>query len=224
MKIQWYAHACFRITAGDFSIVTDPYTPHKAGFRDITDGADIVVRSSDDDSAHCNAAMFPGSDVLTMTYAPAEGTVWRGVHFVPIPAQESLIHKVEPGDNALYRFVLDGVDVTHFGDVGNPLEDWQLEKIRGTDVVLVPTGGPPTIELADLHRALDVIQPRITIPMHYALPNCKFPAMQEVSAFTRGYAPEAVRTCKAHQIEIGPADLPAAPEVWVLSATHTVQP
>ncbi len=221
MQIQWYAHACFRITSEDFGIVTDPYTPHKAGFQPITDGADIVVRSSDDDSAHCNAAMFPGADVLTMTYAPAEGTVWRGVRFTPIPAQESLIHKVEPGDNALYRFVLDGVDVTHFGDVGNPLEDWQLEKMKGTDVALVPTGGPPTIELSDLHQALNVLQPKITIPMHYALPNCKFPAMQEVTAFTCEYAADAVRVFQDDAVEITPADLPASPQVWVLHATHT---
>ncbi len=221
MKIQWYAHACFRITSGDFSIVTDPYTPHKAGFREITDGADIVVRSSDDDSAHCNAAMFPGADVLTMTYAAAEGTVWRGVRFTPIPAQESLVHKGEPGDNALYRFVLEGVDITHFGDVGNPLEDWQLEKMKGTDVALVPTGGPPTMELSDLHQALAVLQPKVTIPMHYALPNCKFPSMQEVTAFTCGYATVAVREFQDEAVEITPADLPESPQVWVLHATHT---
>lgn len=221
MQIQWYAHACFRIASGDFSIVTDPYTPHKAGFRDIADGADLVVRSSDDDSAHCNAAMFPGSDVLTMTHAPAEGTVWRGVRFTPIPARESLIHKVEPGDNALYRFVLEGVDVIHFGDVGNPLEDWQLEKMKGVDVALVPTGGPPTMELSDLHQALAVIQPKVIIPMHYALPNCKFPAMQEVTAFTGGYASDRVREFKDNRVEITPAALPASPQIWVLHATHT---
>ena len=221
MRIQWYAHACFRITSEDVSIVTDPYTPHKAGFQNITDGTDMVVRSSDDDSAHSNAAMFPGSDVLTMTHAPVEGTVWRGIRFTPVSAQESLIHKFEPGDNALYRFVLDGVDVTHFGDVGNPLEDWQLEKIKGTDVVLVPTGGPPTIELSDLHRALAVIQPKVTIPMHYALPNCKFPSMKEVSEFTSTYPPDAIRMFDGQDVEISPVGLPDSPQVWVLNATHT---
>ena len=221
MKIQWYAHACFRITSKDFSIVTDPYTPHKAGFQEITDEADIVVRSSDDDSAHSNAAMFPGSDVLTMTHASAGGTVWRGIRFTPIPAQESLIHKVEPGDNALYRFVLDGVDVTHFGDVGNPLEEWQLEMMKGTEVVLVPTGGPPTIELSDLQNALAVIQPKVTIPMHYALPNCKFPSMKEVTEFTSGYATDSVREFTDRAVQITPQDLPATPQIWVLKATHT---
>lgn len=223
MRIQWYAHACFRIASQEVSIVTDPYTPHKAGFKEITDGPDLVVRSSDDDSAHSNAAMFPGCDVLTMTHAPAEGTVWRGIRFSPVPAQESLIHKVEPGDNALYRFMLDGVQVAHFGDVGNALEDWQLELLKGTDVALVPTGGPPTIELSDLRRALAAIQPKVTIPMHYALPNCKFPAMQEVSDFTSTYPLKAVQMHSGQNVEITAANLPDTPQVWILKATHTNQ-
>lgn len=221
MKIQWYAHACFRIETEGRSIVTDPYTPHKSGFRPITEAPHLVVRSSDDDSAHANAAMFPGADVMTMTYAPAEGTVWRGMRFTPIPAQESMLHKLEPKDNALYRFVADGVDVVHFGDVGNPLEAWQLDLMRGCDVVLVPTGGPPTIELPDLHAALVELRPRVTIPMHYALPGCLFPTMLDVAEFTQPYAAGAVRHFNAPALEILPADLPAEPEVWVMTATHT---
>ncbi len=224
MRIQWYAHACFRIETDDKSIVTDPYTPHKSGFRPIAEAPNLVVRSSDDDSAHANAAMFPGSDVLTMTYAPAEGTVWRDIRFTPIPAQESMLHKLEPKDNALYRFVVDGVDVIHFGDVGNPLEDWQLERMRGCDVALVPTGGPPTIELPDLHAALAALKPRITIPMHYALPGCLFPTMLAVEDFTRPYDTGAVRHFTSTDISILPADLPAEPEVWVMTATHTAVP
>ncbi len=222
MKMQWYAHACFRIETAHISIVTDPYTPHKSGFRPIEDAANLVVRSSDDDSAHANAAMFPGSDVLTMTYAPAAGTVWRDIRFTPIPAQESMLHKVEPKDNALYRFVVDGVDIIHFGDVGNPLESWQLDLMRGCDVALVPTGGPPTIELSDLHAALAELKPRVTIPMHYELPGCIFPTMLEVTAFTQRYDARAVRHFTSPQIDILPADLPAEPEVWVMKATHAI--
>lgn len=222
MKIQWYAHACFRLETQGVSIVTDPYTPRKAGFRVIEEAADLVVRSSDDDSAHANAAMFPGSDVMTMTHVPRAGNEWRGIRFRPIPAQESLVHKAEPGDNALYRFVVDDVDVIHFGDVGNPLADWQLALMRGCDVALVPVGGPPTIALPDLHAALRTLRPKITIPMHYQLPGCKFPAMQEVSAFTAAYAAAAVRHCSAATVEISRAHLPAAPQVWVLTATHTL--
>ncbi len=221
MKIQWYAHACFRLETADFSLVTDPYTPEKSGFLPVTEPADLVVRSSHDDSAHANAGMFPGADVMTMTRVPGEGNAWLDLRFRPIPAQESMLHKVEPKDNALFRFQADGLDIVHFGDVGNPIEPWQVDLMKGCDIVMVPTGGPPTIELADLHNALAAIKPRVTIPMHYELPGCIFPTMTEVDVFAAGYPEARIRRFTEPVITVTPADLPDEPELWILSATHT---
>ena len=97
--------------------------------------------------------------------------------------------KLQPRDNAMYCFVVDGVRLVHFGDVGNRLERWQLEQMGGVDVAIVPTGGPPTIELDDLQDALDFLRPAVTIPMHHDLPGCKFPRMADVREFTRRYPP-----------------------------------
>ena len=69
MKIKWYAHACLRIEGDGVSIITDPYTPYKSGFATIAESADIVVRSSDDDSAHANAAMIPGKPEVVTRHA-----------------------------------------------------------------------------------------------------------------------------------------------------------
>ena len=74
MRIKWYAHACLRIEGGGVSIITDPYTPHKSGFAPVDETADIVVRSSDDDSAHSNAAMIPGDpEIVTATHILSVG-------------------------------------------------------------------------------------------------------------------------------------------------------
>ena len=194
MKIKWYAHACLRIEGDGVSIITDPYTPHKSGFAAVTETADIIVRSSDDDSAHANAEMIPGDpEVVTATHiltfegavgngSPAKSEVGRdsstfltqaGVRFKAIPAMESMRVKLQPRDNAMYCFVVEGIRIVHFGDVGNRLEAWQLEQFGDVDVAIVPTGGPPTIELADLHDALEILRPAVTIPMHYELPGCR---------------------------------------------------
>ena len=240
MKIKWYAHACLRIEGDGVSIVTDPYTPHKSGFAAVTETADIVVRSSDDDSAHANADMIPGDpEVVTATHilafegadgngSPAEPEAGRdgstfltqaGVRFKAIPAMESMRVKLQPRDNAMYCFVVEGIRVVHFGDVGNRLESWQLDRIGEVDVAIVPTGGPPTIELADLHDALDILRPAVTIPMHYELPGCKFPTMADVKEFTHRYPPSSVQWAKAPVVELTKATLPGEPQVWVLQAT-----
>ncbi|MDE0197702.1 MAG: MBL fold metallo-hydrolase [Caldilineaceae bacterium] len=240
MKIKWYAHACLRIEGDGVSIITDPYTPQKSGFAEVTESADIVVRSSDDDSAHANAEMIPGTpEVVTATHilsfngeesldsrASQETNKRRstlvtgaGVRFEAIPAMESMRVKLQPRDNAMYCFEVEGIRVVHFGDVGNRLDAWQLEQMGEVDVAIVPTGGPPTIELSDLQDALDILRPAVTIPMHYELPGCKFPQMADVQEFTRSYPPARVRWASTPEVELSKTALPQEPEVWVLQAT-----
>ncbi|MBV7329216.1 MBL fold metallo-hydrolase [Chloroflexi bacterium TSY] len=203
MRVKWYAHASLRLEGDGVSIITDPYTPHKSGFATITEPADLVFRSSDDDSAHANAEMITGDpEIVTATHIGPEGVTAKGIHVIGVPTKESMIHKLEPKDNAMYCFTLEGIRIVHFGDVGNPLADWQLEKVADADIVITPTGGPPTIELDDLQHALDQIQPKLTIPMHYSLPGCKFPKMLDVTDFTRRYQDDSVIWVEEDVVEI----------------------
>ena len=250
MKIKWYAHACLRIEGDGVSIITDPYTPHKSGFAPVSESADIVVRSSDDDSAHANAGMIRGDpQVVTATHildfddpdaarfiketqpgdppAPMQprGSASNsfltraGIRFTAIPAMESMRAKLQPRDNAIYRFVLEGIRLVHFGDLGNRLQPWQLRRIGDVDVAIVPTGGPPTIELPDLHDALDALRPAVTIPMHHQLPGCKFPTMADVREFTQRYPAARVVWADQPEVELSRDALPAQAQVWVLPAT-----
>ena len=92
--------------------------------------------------------------------------------------------------------------------------------MQNVDVALVPTGGLPTIELDDLYQALEKIEPRITIPMHHALPGCKFPAMLEASEFADHYPDEAVVWHEWSEVEITRETLPSSPQVWLLKAAN----
>ena len=61
MRIKWYGQAAFGITGADGRrIVCDPYTPEELGYAPIQDAADIVLTSSDNDSAHCRHDLVPG--------------------------------------------------------------------------------------------------------------------------------------------------------------------
>jgi|SRR5579859_2323022 len=219
MNITWLAHAAFLIEGAGVRIITDPYTPSSIGFATIDEKADIVVRSSADDLGHCNAAMIPGDPVVvTATEVGPEGVEARGVHFAAIPAQESLIYKAAPADNAMYRFTLDGVRVAHFGDVGNRLEESQLAALAGADVWLVPAGGPPTIDLDDLVDAIEALQPRVIIPMHYQLPSATF-KMLPVAEFTGRFPAEEVVWQSGPTLALTADTLPSQRRVYVLPPT-----
>jgi L-ascorbate metabolism protein UlaG (beta-lactamase superfamily) len=172
VQLKWFGHACFLITTDDgLKIVTDPYTPETSGYRYVDVAPDIVIMSSDNDSFHCRADLVPGQPTVINALQVAQSgkdRVERGVCFQAIAAMEALHHREhDPDQNALYRFGVDGISIGHMGDIGNPLSDQQLSFFKGIDVLLALAGGHPTIELDDLKTVVDVVQPRLVVPMHF---------------------------------------------------------
>jgi L-ascorbate metabolism protein UlaG (beta-lactamase superfamily) len=221
MKIKWYGHACFRIEGGGISIVTDPYTPEVAGLNPVDEPADVVVMSSATDRFHSYASMVPGDPkVLNALEIARKGPVEvNGVVFEALPSMESLEHKESPEENAIYRFELEGVSVLHLGDLGNPLTDEQIGRLRGNvDVLLALTGGPPTIELEDLERAIEEIKPNVVIPMHYQIPKLKLDILP-LETFTSRYPEDMVKRAGATEVELSLDNLPRNLRIYVLEST-----
>ncbi len=219
MKVKWYAHASVLFEGDGLRIITDPYTPDVLGFEPITEPADIVVRSSADDDGHNHAEMITGAPVVvTATELEPEGETVRGIHFTPIHAQESLIYKEKPRDNAMYLFTLDGVRVAHLGDIGNRITDDQLALLKDIDVLVAPAGGPPTIDLRDLAEAINTVKPRIMIPVHFDLANTKV-KMLPVTELTALFPPESVDFESTSEIEITRENLPKETRIIVLQAS-----
>jgi L-ascorbate metabolism protein UlaG (beta-lactamase superfamily) len=218
MKIKWYGHACFRVEGDGTSIITDPYTPEVAGLDPVEEPADIVIMSSATDSFHSCASMVPGDPkVLNALEIARMGSVEvNGVVFEALPTMESLEHKESPDENAIYRFELDGISVLHLGDLGNPLTGEQLARLRGrVDVLLALTGGPPTIELEDLERAIEEIGPSVVIPMHYQIPKLKLDILP-LEAFTSRYPEDAVTWIGSAEVELSPSTLPPTLQIYLL--------
>ena len=218
MKIKWYGHACFRIEGGGVSIVTDPYTPEVAGLDPVDEPADVVIMSSATDRFHSCSSMVPGDPrVLNALEIARTGPVEAGgVVFEALPTMESLAHKESPDANAIYSFELEGVRVLHLGDLGNPLTEEQLGLLRGNvDVLLALTGGPPTIELEDLDRAIEEIEPSVVIPMHYRIPKLRLDILP-LEAFTSRYPEGAIIKVESTEVEFSPDSLPRALRVYVL--------
>jgi L-ascorbate metabolism protein UlaG (beta-lactamase superfamily) len=219
MKIKWFAHASFLIEGDGLRIVTDPYMPEEMGFPPITEPADIVIRSSDDDRGHCYAEMIGGEPaVVTATEIVDGGATVKGLSVSAIPVLESVIYKNSPLDNAMYRFTVEGIRLAHMGDVGNPLTDDQLEALANTDVLFALAGGPPTIEIDDLYQAIETIRPRIVIPMHYQLPGTRL-KMLPVTELTNRFSPEATVWVDGSEVNLSRETLPPDLRIFVLKSS-----
>jgi L-ascorbate metabolism protein UlaG (beta-lactamase superfamily) len=210
MKIKWQGHACFYIIGSKLRIVTDPYTPEVAGLAPLREAADVVITSSDNDPFHSYAAGVPGNPIVVNALEVARSGGSRevdGFKINAIESMESVVHKTDPDANAMYRFSVDGVQIGHMGDVGNPLTPEQLDFFRGLDVLLALTGGPPTIELDDLDEVLRDVQPKIVIPMHYQIPGLQLNILG-LEAFTKRYPAELVEARDDAAIELSREHLP----------------
>ncbi len=219
MKITWLAHASFLIEGNGLRIITDPFDPQDINVPPVTEPADIVMRSSDDDIAHAFVDTIPsGFDLVTATDIVDEGTTVKGIKVDAIWSQESHIHKEVVRDNAMYRFTLDGINISHMGDVGNPLTEEQMEALAGTDILLALTGGPPTIELPDLIDVIKTVKPKVVIPMHYRIPGPKF-FMLPVTDFTDNYPEGMIKWIDGLDVEFSKDSLPSETQIVVLKPT-----
>jgi L-ascorbate metabolism protein UlaG (beta-lactamase superfamily) len=225
MKLKWYGHASFRITASDgTSIITDPYKPETAGYKPFTEAADIVIISSDNDSFHCNADRIPGSPIVINALQLAQSgkpRVEKGITFEAVEAMEALNHREHnPDQNGMYKFTVDDVSIGHMGDMGNALSREQLLFFKGIDVFLVLAGGYPTIELDDLQVAIGAIQPKLVVPMHFRTLTYKPRNTYWIESFLNDFDNDEVDFACASEVDIKKESLPSETRVLILDYVH----
>ena len=114
MKVTWFGHAAFGLQPENGpKIIADPYTPESVGYAPIKETADLVIISSDVDSAHCRADLVGGDPevVNALTVAQNGGRAQAsGIEITAIEAAEWDHHPEHEvrGQNGMYRFTLDG--------------------------------------------------------------------------------------------------------------------
>ena len=172
MQLTWYGQAAFRLVdETGYRVVCDPYTPELLGYAPITDECDLVVTSSDDDDAHCRHDLIPGEhswlNALDAVRSGGAITV-DGREIRAVEAMEIESHPLHaPGQNAMYRFEMDGLRIAHMGDIGNPLNERQTRFLDDVDVLLALAGGELVVDLPELMRVIGETRPKLVVPMHF---------------------------------------------------------
>ena len=171
MLIHWYGHAAFRIEANGKRIILDPYrSPDSGGYGPIDEPADLVVVSHENDRYHSHLGQIvPPFEVVRALELPEGGREVAGIRFEAIRVFESPEKRAED-EVTIVHFRAEGLHVVFLGDLGHPLDGAERTPIRGADVVLVPAGGPPTIDFPLIAPLLDAIDARVVVPMHYKTP------------------------------------------------------
>ena len=164
MLILYHGHSEFLLeSASGFTLLTDPYDAH-VGYPmgEYACGAVTVTHGHGD---HCYTQKALGDPVIVN----AAG-VWQvspEVHVTAIPGWHDEVKGAKRGPNLLMKIEMDGLNICHMGDLGCLPDAMQVKALGKIDVLMIPVGGFFTIDAETAKKTVDLLQPRIVIPMHY---------------------------------------------------------
>ena len=161
-------HGCFRLRGKSAAVVSDPYPP-TLGPKLPRLEADLLTISHEHENHAYTRAVRDGAYVIA---GPGEYEV-AGVVVNGLPTYHDTAEGAEHGRNTVYVIELDEVRVCHLGDLGHSLDDGMLGAIGNVDLLLVPVGGGRALDGAKAAEVVRQVEPRVVVPMHYALPTIK---------------------------------------------------
>lgn len=198
MKIKFLGHACFLLDDGAHKVLTDPFLTGNglaaAKAEEVETDFIFVTHGHSDHTGDAAAiAKRTGApvcctvDLADAVFGPAGLSVMVGNIGGSIPTafgsakMISAIHgSGVPGGLACgFLFDMGGKRIYHAGDTALTMDMSLLAK-ENIDVALLPIGDLFTMGPKDALRAVEMIKPKLVIPMHY---NTFPPITQDAAAF-----------------------------------------
>lgn len=215
MQIKWLGHASFLITTRDKTkIITDPYTVGGGiNYKPINESADIVTRSHGH-SDHNNIKAIKGNPAI-LTGAGAS-TV-KGVEIKAVPAFHDDSRGSQRGNDLLFCFRVDGMDLCHLGDLGHQLSPQQISDIGPVDILFIPVGGYYTINAKEATAVVQSLRPKVVFPMHYKTPEADYP-ISGADEFLKDK--KNVRRLNSSEVEFQKETLPRETEIIVMLSAY----
>ena len=157
-ELIYLGHASFLIKGKEYQIVIDPY-----------------------ENGSVPNLKFPKVEPVDAVIASHSHADHSAYHLVPIKDNPNRVsakmlrvphdheNGAKRGMNLIHIFDVDGYKVVHMGDIGCVLDERVLEPIKNVDVLLAPINGFYTINPKELKAIVDMVKPRIVVPMHYQM-------------------------------------------------------
>ncbi len=163
MRLQYFGHSCFRLISDTgTTVVCDPFDKNMVGFEMPKVRCDVVTVSHHHKDHDCEQNIIGSYAVLDKEISCAADDI--------AIQSFSTFHDDEKGakrgTNLVFTFLIDGIKVVHLGDIGF-LDEKIVAQIRGCDVLLLPVGGVYTIDAKTAKLFMQVVCPKIVVPMHY---------------------------------------------------------
>lgn len=202
MKIRYLGHASFQlIESTGTTVVTDPYSD-SVGVTMPKVSADAVTVSHHHYD-HDSVAKIGGKPIVI----DKEGSYdLPGVEINSIISYHDNNGGKDRGENIIFKFSMDGIEICHLGDIGEDCSTELIEALLPVNVLLIPVGGTYTIDAEQAKEYVDRIMPDIVIPMHYREKGKKLD-IDKVDEFTDLFDEEEVADEMCDELEISREDI-----------------
>lgn len=211
MKIEYLGHSCFKLTESTgTSIVCDPYSD-EIGYAMRKVSADAVTVSH----GHYDHNAVQNVDGAPLLIDGGQNNGLAGVEINSIKSFHDTSRGKKRGENTIFKFRMDGIDVCHLGDLDEKCSSDLIETLLPVDVLLIPVGGTYTIDAEMAKEYVDRIMPDIVIPMHYRTRDCKLD-IDRVDEFTGLFDSDSVEESEKCGIELSRKDLTGETRIIVL--------
>lgn len=171
MVITYYGVTCFKIQAGETVLAIDPYTK-EAGLTPPRFQADIVLSTRNHPLSNNTDALAGNPFVVT---SPGE-----------YETKDISIEGIAAGNHAIYIVEWEGIRLCHLGALDEKqLPDATQERIGTPDILFVPVGDANALDAEEAVHVINLIEPRIAIPMYYAFPGFSALPLHNVDAFLK---------------------------------------
>jgi len=186
-KVEFIGHSCFQISFSPSKdetvrVLIDPFDD-SIGLAMPSLSAEIVLITHNH-SDHNNIKRVKGSPFLVSGAGEYE---IKKIFIEGISSFHDDSEGKERGGNTIYTIEGENIRFCHLGDLGQKqLSEEQLEKIGIVDVLMIPVGGTYTIDALSAQKIISQIEPKIVIPMHYAVPNLKI-KLDRVENFLKAF-------------------------------------
>ena len=209
MRIRWHGHSCFEIEDSNRTVVIDPHDGKSIGIKAPAATADIVLMTHNHYD-HNAARVIQGNHTDVLAKEGKFNVKGLDVEGFRVPHDYS--GGRERGENTMYLFEMEGMRICHCGDLGCIPGPEVIEKIRGVDFLMVPTGEVFTLRMSDIHRFIELVNPNVIIPMHYRVGGLSLP-VTPLDEFLEMIPEEAVDYI-GNEVEVSKDDLDHK-ECWV---------
>ncbi len=211
MKIEYLGHSCFKLTESTgTSVVCDPYS-EEIGYAMPKTRADAVTVSH----GHYDHNAVKNVNGNPVVINGENGYDLPGVEINSVKSFHDSVRGKNRGENIIFKFRMDGIDVCHLGDLGEQCSTELIDVILPVNVLLIPVGGTYTIDAEMAKEYVDRIMPDIVIPMHYRTKDCKLD-IDKVDEFVNLFDEECVEEAEGGLLELSRKDLNGETRVIVL--------